>query len=143
MISREYNDLCYEFHGEITGDTDTTYEFPELESSRLEVAALRDKHPYDKHVIKNVAFSTDNDEQANIEEKEERAELDACSKMLKTGAAVKKPASQLDAIEAPQSHKQLSAWGQSIDGSSAGGDYDSNYGVSEGVSRKKSNYSEL
>ena len=90
LISREYNDLCYEFHGEITGDTDTTYEFPELESSRLEVAALRDKLHYDKHVIKNVAFSTDNDEQANIEEKEERAELDAFSKMLKTGVAVKK-----------------------------------------------------
>ena len=143
LISREYNDLCYEFHGEITGDTDTTYEFPELESSRLEVAALRDKLHYDKHVIKNVAFSTDNDEQANIEEKEERAELDAFSKMLKTGVAVKKPASQLDAIEAPQIQTQLSAWGQSIDGSSTGGDYDSNYGVSEGVSRKKSNYSEL
>ena len=81
-IREEFNKLCDEFNGEMLPDADITFTFPELEESHREVQELRNKLRYDMRVFEGAAFSTDGDEQSEIEERELRSEFDKFSAAL-------------------------------------------------------------
>lgn len=112
-VREEFNKLCDEFNGEMLPDVDMAFIFPELEESHREAQELRNKLRYDMRVFEGAAFSTDSDEQSEIEERELRSEFDRFSAALSASTN-----------QSPSSDADRSGAGRSTRGS-----YDGGYGM--------------
>ena len=86
--------LCNELGGEIdfsgTTNGDTYYLFKDLDARMRDTASERNKLAFDKQTIGEVVYSTDFEEQEEIEDAENQAELDAFDQALRAAGSKKR-----------------------------------------------------